>query len=1044
MSIAKMNCPKCKSEIKNNSIKCPVCSTRIGRTCPTCGEYNLITNKKCSSCGAELLKSCPHCKAINVPTATNCRKCGQPMKIETPIVEPPKIETPKVEIEPDIVQKLQEAPVIKEVVKEEPIHEETIKQEEQIEVQTENITEENSSDNTEMTYDANYYSLANAQSELLIGIKDTNINVISINGDNEYAKTFLHNSIRKELSTLQIAFLPGKCTPHTQLTPLGLIQDVLLNIFNITNFCLNKPQLKKDSIKFFKQDFPTLSTDEVYDLINILYPENVDDFDNLFKNKERTTNIVLKVFTSIIARMNTVILIDNLEYIDSFSFDVLNILLSDQSIKNRLTLIVTYTKEQSAVNYIFPDSLDESSYKDITISEFSNEQIEPIFANYKDYNLSADIKSRIVHFSKQNMTAAEQLIHLVKDSTDSGAEIKLYDNIDSIVENRLIILKKTNYEAYLVLCAVAIFGYKFHPIILTSIFNLDNNAINATINTLLEKHFIIQDATGFEFKTMSIWNAALTSAQKDTEIFKAVNQALYQIVSRITLSSPFITSIITKNLDAKEEQYSHLMNIAQQTAYIGDVRLYILCLEQMLEIIENQNTPQINFVKYGVYTQLGKLLESSVPNSATEYLSKAILMAPDEQNVEKIELLGYLASASMRLKNYNGAIECIDKTLELTPEDAIVEKALIKTRFLKPLESLGHSGAIINLISNEILPVFNDALNRKISYKILTPEELFKTILKTNIKLMKAYAIQGNLKAFETFNETIDLCQKYQTQDNEIMTELHVVYALVHTLWGYIEVSGKILQEVETVDNDIQPTVKSTINLIKILNKFFADKENLTYDELFEATKYADDTNDEFTKNIIKLILGKLIADRTSAKEAMKIYSEQAEYFANIQNALGVMLSWYFIAQAKMSISGVDEAIDILTKAIDVAKMPNISNIYFLILFNKLMCDIYMTKQDFEASKMYLEIALQQAGIQGLKYPIAQLQMLYAKFLQDYVMTTNEDKEEGVQIASSELEKAEQTAEELNLESLKKEVKKAKTVLKSFCEVNNITQESEG
>ena len=145
MSLAKMNCPKCKSEIKNNSIKCPVCSTRIGRNCPTCGEYNLITNKKCSSCGAELLKSCPHCKAINVPTAT---KCGQPMKIETPVVEPPKIETPRVEIEPDIVQKLQEAPVIKEVVKEEPKYEEPIKQEEQIEVQTENITEENSSENT--------------------------------------------------------------------------------------------------------------------------------------------------------------------------------------------------------------------------------------------------------------------------------------------------------------------------------------------------------------------------------------------------------------------------------------------------------------------------------------------------------------------------------------------------------------------------------------------------------------------------------------------------------------------------------------------------------------------------------------------------------------------------------------------------------------------------------------------------------------------------------------------------------------------------------
>ena len=71
-----MQCPKCKKEIEDNSLKCSFCGAKAGSLCKECGSYNPITAIKCASCGKELLKICTECKAANLPDAKKCRKCG--------------------------------------------------------------------------------------------------------------------------------------------------------------------------------------------------------------------------------------------------------------------------------------------------------------------------------------------------------------------------------------------------------------------------------------------------------------------------------------------------------------------------------------------------------------------------------------------------------------------------------------------------------------------------------------------------------------------------------------------------------------------------------------------------------------------------------------------------------------------------------------------------------------------------------------------------------------------------------------------------------
>ena len=125
--------------------------------------------------------------------------------------------------------------------------------------------------------------------------------------------------------------------------------------------------------------------------------------------------------------------------------------------------------------------------------------------------------------------------------------------------------------------------------------------------------------------------------------------------------------------------------------------------------------------------------------------------------------------------------------------------------------------------------------------------------------------------------------------------------------------------------------------------------------ELFNVAAYANNVNDNFTKNILKTILAKILKDSNQTKKALEILEEQVSYFAKEKVATGVLLSWYLIAEIKLITSGTQFALDIANKALDIAQSPNINNYYFITLFNKLIGEIYLAKQDFDSAKVYLE-----------------------------------------------------------------------------------------
>ena len=218
--------------------------------------------------------------------------------------------------------------------------------------------------------------------------------------------------------------------------------------------------------------------------------------------------------------------------------------------------------------------------------------------------------------------------------------------------------------------------------------------------------------------------------------------------------------------------------------------------------------------------------------------------------------------------------------------------------------------------------------------------------------------------------------------------------------------------------------IVSRWNFIDILNKFTKKDYNSLYTELFNVVAYANNVNDNFTKNILKTLLAKMFKDKNENKKALEILEEQVAYFAKEKIATGVLLAWYLIAETRLITNGTQFALDIATKALDIAQGPNINNYYFIALYNKLIGEIYMAKQDFDSAKVYLEKSI--------------FILLYAKLYQELALPKSTLRSNYIKQALKMFQLAKNVSIAATHTYLQKNIKEELTILSSFCKLNGI------
>ncbi len=991
-----MKCSVCKKNIPDDALKCPYCNSRSGLLCSHCNTINPIGTLSCQKCGQELLKVCKHCRSVNLPLATKCRKCGTPF-----------------------INKIDST------------------------VQAEN------SDHSILKFQPKLYSQIEAADILAEGLRNQTQKLFSISGEKGIGKTTVLNNTIKKLSDEKFDWCLGKCTSLTQLTPGGIIQDMLLNLFNLPKYYISKDELRKDAVAFFTNEFKFLKQDEISDFLNFLYNSKDGNFEDIIINKKRTFEILYKIFDAFVNSTKFVFVIDNFDFIDGFSVEFLTNFMQRDCTWENLKFIAIYEEHRPILNYFGFEGKDSKAYVDINLSPVSAEIYEKIIEERN--HLSKHEKDLIFSRSNGNPAFIEQAASFSLDCQMSDKTFILPKSFSELIKERLNLLQQNNKQAYKVLSIAALLGDRIYPALVREIYADTNNEFADIISYLIKSEFIrkIND-TYYEFNNLLLWESVLANIKRNSE-FEDINIKTGKILTAFTLNTNAIMASIAHNLRENRMAFDIWTKITRLCAYIGDINLYVIAQRQCLALLNEFNEDETLNIRYNISERLGKLLTEYDPEDALEFLPDAISNAKNNNNEDKeIELLGYLALCCKKTENYYGDIECVDNALKKLPSTGYeLESAMIKSTKLSSLVATGNCAEAINLIDNDILPILDTHLSNPRLDKTIPLGLIHSTKLDVLHYLARALALQGNDRSFDILTKLFELIEKKKITDEELICQIRLTLALANTMKGNYITSYEVLQSLsgqygaefgnrDNINSD-RCDIINTYSNIDIINSFLLKDYETLQESLFAAVKFANDTGNKFSKHLLKMLLGKIFHDRQQAKHALEIYNEELNYFAKEKNALGALLGWTLTAEATLSTEKIKSAIEIANQALEIAQNPRINNYFFIVLLKITLAKSYMQLADFENAKMHLESGINIAKKYNLNDLLSRLYLQFGKYYQDLGTIQSQKQKEYLKGASSMLDKAAILVQSnTHSQYIKHLIEEQKNSLLSYCNLNGV------
>ncbi len=985
-----MKCPVCKKTIPDNVLKCPYCKSRTGLICKNCNTVNSIFDFTCKKCGQEILKLCPNCNSVNFPNTEKCRKCGYTFTKPLP---------------------------------------------------TDDISQ------VKLEYPANLVSQQSAKNILVKGILSKDKKIFSLSGEKGVGKTVVLKAIMHDLSSRNFSWLYGKCTPITQITPGGLIQDILLNIFNLPNFCLSNLQFKKDASKFLKNEFPDLNNNEIFDLINFLYPAKEGKFEDILSGKHNTFGFLNKVFDKLISSERFIIVIDNFDFIDGFSYEFISRYITKENVWDNLKFLLIYNEAKPAKGYFyFPANSNDKIYLDVGIAPLEFKQINMLvdqktkkIEGFPELNIFE--LQEIYKISGGNPSYINHALDLCFDCQLSGTEFELATTFAGLLEFRLSLLGHLNPSAYDILLGSAMIGDKINLNLIKEIFEIDDKKFRDIMIYLKKMDYITPvNEIYCEFSSLLLWETIVKTAKNDIN-YAEINKKVFKHLAGFTLNSNAILGIIAQNLRQTEASLEIWTKNTRLASYIGDMNLYVISQKQSLALINEFDESQTLKIRYNIAERLGKLLANSNPVEAIEYLPDAISNAQAVGDSPKeIELLAYLSSCCRKTGNYFGEVECVDSVLSKIKPENTLETALVKTSKLNALLNIGNCGQVINMIDNEIMPILDQYFTKKQNQKDSQFVFMYQTWLKTYLVLANALVMQGNDRSFEILTILFDIIERNQIQDDLFICKCKVTLAFANSIKGNFKASEQMLEDVlkSYRENIMDNETILRWNFVNIINNFFRKQYNGIQEDLFQIVTFANNNGDNFTKNILKTLLGKVFKDNDNTKQAMEIYNDQIAYFAKEKMAVGALLTWYLIADATLITEGPENALDIAEQALEVTQNPKIDSYFFNILLRTVIIKCCITTSDFETAKIHLESAINLAKRYNLNDLLSRLYILYGKYFQELGLVRSPQQIDYLQGAEKMYSLAEELIVKTKNNSVFKELNQERKSLSTFCVMNNI------
>lgn len=877
--------------------------------------------------------------------------------------------------------------------------------------------------------------------------------VVELSAKDGAGKTSVISGVRNALSQEKILWLNGQCQPFNQFVPFGLIKDIFKNLFNLPSQIININESKQSIVNTLENALGIKDNAIERTLTNLIFSEIDHQKTDIMANQVEFYNNIQTIFNAVTSKVNSALIIEDVEYIDKSSLECIKHLIQNGLLNHKFQIIVTHIPEFNFKNHLSDLEIDNRIFtlklKPLETAETQNALLNML--NGFDI-IPSKLKNKIIEKSKGLPLYIEQAVWILYNSgaiikDDEGLKfnpeasaIDLPDTVEDLIQIRIGQINTLSANAFNIITAASILGYKFIPPIIQNLSNINQQEFTQLLNTLGSMGFFVQtDKHNLIFKHKLIWQgcyqALNNSPQKTTYLRNSLN-----ILINYTKSSASILALIAENADMFKEALTEWSNASQQALTIGDIDVYTRTQERALSLIENIDIPEKDKIKNNIYEQLGITNYSNNPEQASNYLANAILNAENDNNIAKVVYLsGFLAKASEFKGDYAGSLECSDKAISLIDKEILpLEHALLNYSKLETLFNLGRLEELIVLASHDILPILNQAFEKKKTIADLEMNELASIMLETELFIGKALAFQGNKNCIQVLQSVATKAVELDNADIEAIARL--TEAIFKTVQGDLKSTNAMLEYIKSViprikDKNYAKCYWALTNLaVKMVEGEYDQVSNIA----FTVSGIAKDFKDFHMQAILKLLIGKILKEAKNFENANAMYNDTIQYSSEHKLATCALLGWYFIADIKIDEGNLDNALGIAAKALEVASKPNINNSIFKILLNKLISEVYMLKGDFENSKIYIEQAIELATKMELHLFLTKLYLLYGKSYQEMAVSNELNRQENAINAQAFYLTSLQFAERIENESLIGQINNEINNLNTFCQLAGI------
>ncbi len=800
--------------------------------------------------------------------------------------------------------------------------------------------------------------------------------IYAINGESGLGKSNILNSIRLALKQEKnIFWLMGQCPLYTENTTFGFFKDLLRNLFDLPSTNIDI-EASKDRVRTALTDnMQIIDTKIIEDTLNIIFPNEEKTQQQIFDNKKDAYIAISTIFKALLQNKKLILQIEDLEKIDGLSFDFLRELFTDGILDCNITVLITSNITTSLSDFFKADNITNVNSSLIQLSPLNKEEIDEFLQNplkNKDI-LGENLLNQIYTNSKGYPIFIEEFLYAllqmgaIKYDENNPDEItitrdaintQMPKNAKDIIKLRLTHISQANTIAFKALYYASLLGFKFVPAVLKNILNLENDAFGQILMYLSNHNFIEPfDSFNYIFKNRILWetvrNLDLDEDNKKSSLLLTTNTLCKLSVPDM----PVVIKNYTEAMLPAQELLSFIEYAAKEAYVIGDDKAYVYYKDLLIETLKDTQSENKEGFIIALKEELGRLLYNINPEKAIGYLSEILDFYESRDAAKTLEILDLLSIAFENTGNYIVALECIDKVIEKTNEkENPLAAAIFVYSKLEHLLNLGRYEELNQRAKNTVLPAINNRVELLQNEPSTLSDDEFKYIeFDTRYLLGFSMALQGIKDCIPVLE------QLYKDSIENNFIDFSVKAKLAICTFRVLQSNAKEIQTILGETKDLIPTTNDVPRntfmwyLLKNIAQFFEGNRDNVKTELSMLANFAINVKQFTFAPVIKSLLAKMLLEEGDAESTQNTCYQLYCEAANNQWGLSALSNWYVCMDAYLFKEEFTSALTVGEKAMDIAVKANIVNRYFAALFNSKIAECYISSEDLDMAKIYLE-----------------------------------------------------------------------------------------